>query len=644
MSYLDLPRLHFGGLFFTAPGTINNHTKNYTPSVPLQDSDNKYNPKAGWDPMGVAQLWLEECTVLSAVGTSAQPVGASDAVIGAAVETPSPKTPMSNNQGGFYDIAKMVDLDPDQQGRSAVYGVRIAITLPNGAGLQGSMTVPELRQLNPRVPIKGVGSWTVVGNWMGALQDVVWRGDLSSSPFLIALKAASAAGLAVKLTVDLHQNNPANTSTAGDMFCYGRVLGSIGPAFSFELAQVLPGRCLQQVSTSQTRALAAASEPAADELLQARERVSAQSAALADLIGPAVAQPAPWNPAVAVIRESGSQTVLSIDIGASILLAVTGTTADGTFTVNSGITVGVVDSANQFTPFTHGALSFVSPNQYQPLASTLKNCVLVRNSGVFTFPLTADEFSDAGNSPLAIQVNGITVVQENPSGLWMDVSVSSQRLECGTSQPGQAQLMVRKFGEPVVNQAPPVTVTEQLFKWTLQDGVWKSGMSTSTDLGIEIGVTDANGLATITTTANVPSVTLPHRRQPLDSQVYYIWLIDSSDPDQDPIGDGGPTISVLLWNAFQAPSNPSWNDVGLIFGAYARLYPGMKAIFDISNQQKVVGFAPAILSRMSAPVSDPAYMPVTRDLSPSKMKMIVSWLASLVQQPGGTGSGGSGPQ
>ena len=36
MSYLDLPRLHFGGLFFTGPGTINNQTGNYTPTVQLE--------------------------------------------------------------------------------------------------------------------------------------------------------------------------------------------------------------------------------------------------------------------------------------------------------------------------------------------------------------------------------------------------------------------------------------------------------------------------------------------------------------------------------------------------------------------------------------------------------------------------------
>jgi hypothetical protein len=629
MSYLDLPRLHFSGLFFTGPSTINNIIQNYKPGVPLENSSGQYLANAGWDPTGVAQWWLEECTVLSAVGPAGVVAPASDAVIGAAVQSPSPKTPMSDGQGGFYDIAKMVDLDPDQQGRSALYGVRIFVTLPNGAGLQGLMTVPELRQLNGRIPVSG-GSWTAVGNWMGTLQNVQWSGDISGSPILTALQAASAQGLNVKLTVDLHQNNPQNVFSSGDMFCYGRVLGSIGPAFPGELAQVVPGRCLQTVAAQQPSAMMAASAPGAD-LTPPRERVAAKMAALADIrrattrnaLTAAAASsvpPQPWNPAFAVIRQPGGQELLSLDIAGCILLNVQGTpsnpTSDGTFEVDSGITVGVLDLASkQFVPFANGNIT-ISP-QYKQLVSTLKNCMLVENSCMFTIPITASDGSSYQTNPLAIQVNGTTVAQENQDGSWADVSVSSERLECGSNQTGQAQVMVRAFGNPPpAGTAPPVTVSVQPLRSPAQP----------TDLGIAIGQTDANGLADITTAVNVPNLTLPALRQPLDSQVYYISLSDLSG---NVIGDGGPTFSVLLWNAFQAPAKPAWSaDVSPIFTAYARLYPGMKSRLDISDEKTVVGFAKVIAGMMSLPVTDPAYMPVTRDLSPSKIKMIVSWLAT----------------
>jgi hypothetical protein len=654
MSYLDLPRLHFSGLFFTGPSTINNITQNYTPSVLLENAQHQYDPNvAGWDPTGVAQWWLEECTVLSAVGSGAAPVDASDAVIGADVVTPSPKTPMSDGHDGFYDIAKMVDLDPDQQGRSALFGVRIAVTLPNGAGLQGAMTVPELRQLNGRIPLQ-IGSWVAVGNWMGTLQDVQWSGDISGSPFLSSLQAVSAQGLAVKLTVDLHQNNPANIFTAGDLFCYGRVLGSIGPAFAGELAQVVPGRCLQTF-TKPKALLESAGVHSSPKLVQARERVVAQMATLASTreavksnlaalaaptakateaapVVPPPSPPQPWNPAFAVIRKVGSQNFLSIDIGGCILLNWQGTpdnpTSDGTFEVASGISVGVFTlKTKTFVAFANGAIT-IAP-QYQPLASTQKNCTLVKNSCVFTIPLTAGDGDSYKTNPLAIQVNGTTVAQEFASGFWIDVSASSQRLECGAGQPGQSQIMVRQFGNPIVGQTPPVTSNVLLFDWDNLDSDGNPQFSPSTDVGIKLGKTDANGLAGITTTVNVPDLTLPVVRQPLDSQVYYILMRDSN---KQPVGDGGPQtpgLSILLWKAFQAPANPTWTDIGAIFGAYARLYPGMKSRLDISDQQTVTGFAPVIHAMMSKEITDPAYMPVTRDLSPSKMNMIVSWLASL---------------
>jgi hypothetical protein len=395
------------------------------------------------------------------------------------------------------------------------------------------------------------------------------------------------------------------------------------------------------------------------KLVQSRERVVAQMATLAGTreavnrnlaaptaeaapgAPPPLPPPQPWNPAFAIIRKVGSQNFLSIDIGGCILLNWQGTadnpTSDGTFEVDSGISVGVFNlKSKKFVAFANGAIT-IAP-QYQPLASTQKNCALVKNSCVFTIPLTAGDGDSYKTNPLAIQVNGTTVAQEFASGFWIDVSVSSQRLECGAGQPGQSQIMVRQFGNPVVGQTPPVTSNVQLVDWNNLDSNGNPQFSPSTDVGIKVGTTDANGLAGITTTANVNDITLPVVRQPLDSQIYYILMKDSN---KQPVGDGGPQtpgLSILLWKAFQAPTNPSWSDIGAIFSAYARLYPGMKSRLDISDQQTVVGFAPVIHEMMSKDISDPAYMPVTRDLSASKMKMIVSWLASVTKPSAGTGS------
>src|SRR5262245_3598820 len=107
MSYLDVPRLHFSGLFFTGPSTITNYLHSYDPSVQLTNPQGQYlkdkphQAPAGWNPLGVAQWWLEECTVLSAVDSNGAAVPSSDTVIGAGLQSPSPKTPMSDGSGGY---------------------------------------------------------------------------------------------------------------------------------------------------------------------------------------------------------------------------------------------------------------------------------------------------------------------------------------------------------------------------------------------------------------------------------------------------------------------------------------------------------------------------------------------------------------
>lgn len=627
MTYLDVPRLHFSGLFFTGPSTINNTLDNYDPTTVLVNAQGQYESDAGWNPLGVAQWWLEQCKVLSAVGTTGAPVTAPDSVLLATVQSPSPSTPMPDGTGGFYDIAKMVDLDVDMQIRSALYGVRIAVRLPDQGGFQGRMTVPELRQLNRRIIVSGTGSWAFVGNWMGTLLDVQWSGDISSSPFLQSLKNGNYGGLSVKLTVDLHRNQPQNMFTTGDQFCYGRVLGSIGPAFATELPQVVPGRCLQKgvpaspAPAPLTKAINLPNIGTRDRLAAEIDAEAAEASTADAATALAATPPAPWNPACAIIRQVGTQTLLSIDIGGCILLnSQPGNppTSDGTFVVDSGIKVGVFNTKTQsFTAFQNGSISIAS--QYQSLTSTPKNTTLVKNSCVFSFPITATDGTSYQSNPLAIQVNGTTVAQEYSSGYWIDMSVCSQRLECVNGKTDQSKIMVRKFGNPVGSGAPPVTAQVQL-----DDG------GSPTDVGISFGNLDANGLATVTTKINVGSLNLPPDRVPLDSLLYFVLMKDANG---QLIGDEPAenySLSVLVFQAYTAPTNPTWADVGEIFKAYARMYPGMKSRFDISDQATVLGDPQAVLEHMNIPIEDPAYMPVTRDLSPAKVNMICTWLKSQI--------------
>ncbi|HWN43123.1 MAG TPA: hypothetical protein VNW71_12940 [Thermoanaerobaculia bacterium] len=634
MSYLNVPRIQFGGLFFTNPATINNIIGNYNPKVPLQNSQGQYLPNAVWNPLGISQVWLSQCSVLSVVdasGTYSSTPG-SDPVIGAPVETPSPSTKKQMpNSTKNYDNAKMVDLDPEQQGRSALFGLRIYVTLPNGAGCSGLVTVPELQYLLNRVP-NPQSSWGAVGTWMGQITDVTWTGDLSSSPFLTQFQAACGQGIAVKLTVDLHQNNPSTTSTQGNMFCYGRVLGSLGPIGTGELPQVVPGRQISPPPPPAPAGVAmAAMAPAPQATLRhpsgkrmINERFGgggqAPSGALA-AAAPAPAAPAqPWNPAPAQVSQVAAGSMLHVDLGGSIYVQGGYTNgvgaSNGQFLVDSGIDIGYLDGQGNFQPLTNGqGLSFA--NQYQQLSSQNKQVFLVQSSGLVDIPLEPDEVSAIAGSPLAVQAGGAVVLQEAASGYLLGTDPFSVRMVPGGT--ASFQLMARQFGQPIVGQQP--------MTWTIVDD---SG-NQSTEISIAWnGSTDANGLATLEVSTPGGDVNLPKDRAYLDTNIYFGSF---SDPDGQPIGDAyadpqpNANLSALRFQDYTAPASPTWqNDVGPVLQAYARLYPGMTQILNIGDETTVEQNAAAIAQRLSLLFLDPALMPVTRDLSPAKVAMIVQWL------------------
>jgi hypothetical protein len=134
--------------------------------------------------------------------------------------------------------------------------------------------------------------------------------------------------------------------------------------------------------------------------------------------------------------------------------------------------------------------------------------------------------------------------------------------------------------------------------------------------------TGASGDASFTLTASDPG----HPRPNIDGQCYQINFGDSPLTPSTVWG----TIVVLVFDAYTAPASPRWADVEPIFKMFAHLYPAMKAILDLSAHAVVS--TPANIKRLIKVFSlselDPAYMPVTRDLSPAKRKMILKWLAA----------------
>ena len=218
MTYLDRPRLHFAGRFQATPSTVNNDVANYL--GPVTDS--------GWNPEGGAIWRLVGCRVSGVRHSEALPPGASDPVAEALVLDAADRV-----------SAKLVDLDPEQQLASQIWGLVVRLADTQGETLvAGHFRPASFVDLGRRCPSAG-GMASLGAFYQSTLDDLEWPG-LDGSPFLQQLHRRSPRRLSIKFNVDGYQPDP-----AADDFTYGRVAGTIGPSFAEEPRHFVAGRVLR---------------------------------------------------------------------------------------------------------------------------------------------------------------------------------------------------------------------------------------------------------------------------------------------------------------------------------------------------------------------------------------------------------------
>lgn len=224
MSYFDLPRIYFAGRFFSNPSTINNKLANYSPDVKLLPFSLRSEPLsvleeyAGFqyiNPYGLANFCFTDC-VITGFHTE------DDIYLG--------------ENGGLGNLrstapyAKMIDLDPDQQSISQIYGLNICVQFYDGSGFQGSLEATSLHDLwYGRVPgeladRKASGCFQT----LMPLEQITWLLPAGNS-LAGSLKKQSVTGISLKFVLDAYQGD----SNKPD-FNYGRVIGIIGPGLPGE--------------------------------------------------------------------------------------------------------------------------------------------------------------------------------------------------------------------------------------------------------------------------------------------------------------------------------------------------------------------------------------------------------------------------
>lgn len=576
MSYLNALRLHFAGRFQANVSTVNNdpaHYDNASFKASYQDMEGpKMNPPNGWfNPQGDAAWRFLGCKVTSA-WMPGGPMGAApkdDPVLGYLVA-----------DSDSYAPAKLVDLDPEQQLVSEIWGLQVRIAQADGTTvLQGDFDPAAFMDIWDRSTGNSSGDTVAGAMYQSVLRNLKW-GDVSTSPFLTALKAEAKDDLlSIKFNVDGF-----NMDFKSPDFMTGRIAGTIGPASLTEPRHLVMGR----------QFMAAA--------------------------GP---NPNFFNPAgklnfCCAVIDPVSKT-LYVDLGNALSTSSPGGPLNdqGPILVNAGAQyIGRIPSA--------GSSGYADPRWYE------------RTAGVVDIPLGDALVQACEHTALTLEGNPGVTISEWKSGAFVRADQFVYRLSPG--EPARVPVVAMRFGKPMMGakigfapdssqlQAPP---SPPQFPY-LGSGPPVATPAEAVRFRGD-GQTGADGRVELLIETSDPGAPRTFNGgYGIDGQVYGIRPGFVDEQYSGPVNQWC-FVSVLLWSGF-TPSDPvTWEDLEPIFQQYANLYPVMNRFLDLGSYDSVVRHRELLSLAFGLDSGNPNAMPVTRDLSPAKRDAILKWLEKPVK-------------
>ncbi|MEA2844389.1 MAG: hypothetical protein QOJ69_2060 [Actinomycetota bacterium] len=574
MSYLDGPRLAFAGDFQADVSTVNNDVRHFD-NDSFQDRFQDFQlsqttaENGWWNPVGSGAFRLLGCTVRGAAGVDGDEV-VGDPVIGAAI-------------GGSSDrvAAKMVDLDPQWQMSSELWGLRIEVTA-GGKLLLGGQFVPA--------GFRDLGRQPRAARYQSALTGVEWA-PAGRSAFVDGLREATDGDmLSVRLVTFLPDLNRLSAR-----FTIGTVLGAIGPFRAGEPKRFVAGRRFAPAPPP-----ASPPPPPPPPVNYFDGAVSADAAAVTLDLGNALTVA---DVGAGVMADSGSLRL--------VLLARRDLDQDA-----------VVVEGSDFT-------ALGGPIDYRG------DGWLSRTSGVVRVPVPPAVRAELARRPLALvaTAGGVTrvTIRETIDGWNIRADDDLHRVDAGV--PVSAAVHVTKFGvpvpgaTPVLRQVPPLSGI----------GVGRPGLpgeptadvpDTGTPPGAvraeDPAATDADGRTVFTIRTSDPG----HPRGYLDGQIYQfkVRLAEAGTIRQH----RNDNVSIVVYDGFEVPDRPTWSEhVKPILTQYGNLYPIMsRRLVDLGDLVSVKANRALLRFAFDLDRGDPNHMPVTRDLSGPKRQTLLRWLDS----------------
>jgi hypothetical protein len=576
MSYLNALRLHFAGRFEAAISTVNNdplHYDNATfrPAYQERRSGTSADTLNGWfNPRGSANWWLIGCTVTSA-WLPGQGLACDDAVIGAVLADSDRSAP-----------AKLVDLDPEQQLVSEIWGLEIRIVDSAGADLlRGRFEPAAFIDIWDRAQGAGQPGDSAAGAmYQSVLTDLSW-GDVRSSSVLSALRNAAGDGLlSIKFNVD-----GIDLDFRSPDFLRGRVVGTIGPATAADPRHFVRGR----------------------------QFLSPPQPATGSFFVPVGG----LNCCVAVVDEEARRILL--DLGNALPTA-----AAGDAPVDLGaLTLQVFSPGQSLLPLGElPATEYTAADWYG------------RTAGIVSVPadrdLTDEELTRVRKERLVLTGTPSdggpgTAIAEAPGGVFVRADGFVFRLDPGESV--DVHLHATRFGAP--HPQAPVLIVRYDAQLQPFSPLGEAPAVATPEAAIRHPVrvvTDDDGHAVVPINASDPGTP----RGFIDGQVYGLYpLLEETavTPGTPYPFDQWAFISVLVWSGFRADEPPTWfGSIQPILQQYANLYPVMDRFLDLGDYESVCANLDLLELSFGLDLRDPNSMPVTRDLSAAKRQAILLWL------------------
>jgi hypothetical protein len=584
MSYLNNTRLIFDGTFQADVSTVNNDVRHFD-NANFEERFQEFQTPDGtgngwWNPVGSGAFRLLGCKITSAHYSD-----------GSNTTDPSEDPALGLFLAGANDrvAAKLVDLDPQWQGASQIWGLKVRLaSQTNPALVEGSFRPAAFRDLTFARVHTGNTDGDASSTFQSTIEEVVWAEEAATSRVLRELRALSPS-LSMRLMTFGY------VGRYGDpRFSMGRVCGVIGPALPNEPRTFVQGRRFLPASRASS------------------------------------GQPMSWNGFngfTGVIE--GATPTLFLDLSNAIQLS----DRSGIVRDIGRLTVGVLKDP---TVKEHDA---VTASNFAPFGEINYRAAgwLFSTSGVASLTLTAEQLVAVRQAPLALAAeqpmgSSFVAIRETVDGLFVRAEEFVQRLDAPASV--DITLHASAFGEPLAGAKVTFTLEPPALGVTGggPDGpnpptapTPVMGSPTNVLSFPEAMTTDANGRVILHIDARSPG----SPRQYIDGQVY---LIDYELEGQTGLPEQLLENVVLhVRDAYSVPEKPAWDpDIKPIFTQYGNLYPIMsRRLLPLTDPVAVKSNLKILQLAFSLDIQDPNYMPVTRDMSSGKRLAIQRWLRRL---------------